>query len=148
MPDSIVLLDIDDFKKINDRNGHLFGDKVLQAVSDTCRRQLRKNDLFARFGGEEFVILLDDTDPDLARSIAERIRQAIADLQILDPAGLRVPVTASLGIAHRGERVRGAGAALIEQALGLADQALYAAKRKGKNRFEFVTFGESMLIPV
>jgi diguanylate cyclase (GGDEF)-like protein len=147
VPDSIVLLDIDDFKQINDRHGHLFGDIVLRAVSDTCRRQLRSEDLFARFGGEEFVILLADAGPDLARSVAERIRRAIADLEIRDPAGRRIQVTASLGIAHSGDRVRGAGTALLEQALGIADRALYAAKRNGKNRFEFATFGESVPLP-
>jgi diguanylate cyclase (GGDEF)-like protein len=147
VPESIVLLDIDDFKQINDRHGHLFGDRVLLAVSDTCREQLRADDLFARFGGEEFVIHLSGAGPDLARNVAERIRRAIADLDILDAAGVRVPVTASLGIAHRGDRVRGAGTALLEQALGLADKALYVAKRNGKNRFEFVTFGDAMPLP-
>jgi diguanylate cyclase (GGDEF)-like protein len=142
VPDSIVLLDIDDFKQINDRHGHLFGDTVLQAVSDACRGQLRSDDLFARFGGEEFVILLADAGPELARAVAERIRRAIADMEIRDLSGARIHVTASLGIAHRGDRVRGAGAALLEQALGLADQALYLAKRNGKNRFEFVTFSD------
>ena len=120
---------------------------MLQAVSDTCRGQLRGDDLFARYGGEEFVILLADAGPDLAQRVAERIRRSIADLEIIDTAGIRVPVTASLGIAHRGDRVRGAGAALLEQALGLADQALYVAKRNGKNRFEFVTFGDSTPLP-
>ena len=147
VPESLVLLDIDDFKQINDRHGHLFGDRVLQAVSDTCRRQLRSDDLFARYGGEEFIILLAGAAPELARSVAERIRRAIADLEILDAGGVRVPVTASLGIAYRRDRVRGAGAALLEQALGLADQALYVAKRNGKNRFEFVTVGEPAPLP-
>jgi diguanylate cyclase (GGDEF)-like protein len=145
--DSIVLLDVDDFKKINDLHGHLFGDTVLRAVSDACRLQLRTADLFARFGGEEFVILLADTSPDLARAVAERIRRAIADLDIRNPDGVRVPVTVSLGIAHRADRFRGAGAALLEQALGMADQALYVAKRNGKNRSEFVNFTEPVPAP-
>jgi diguanylate cyclase (GGDEF)-like protein len=140
-PDGIVLLDIDDFKQVNDRHGHLVGDAVLQAVSDACRRQLRRDDLFARFGGEEFVILLANVGPDLARTVAERIRRAIADLEIRHPSGARISVTASLGIAHRDDRLRGAGQSLLEQALGLADQALYLAKRNGKNRAEFVSFG-------
>lgn len=140
VPESIVLLDIDDFKSINDRHGHQFGDRVLQAVSEACRRQLRSNDLFARFGGEEFVILLADVRPEVARSVTERIRRAVAELDIPDAAGQRVAVTVSMGVAHRDDRVRGAGAALLEQAIGLADKALYAAKRNGKNRFEFVTF--------
>lgn len=141
-PESIVLLDIDNFKRINDRHGHLFGDKVLKAVSDACRTQLRSTDLFARYGGEEFVIHLADAGPESALRVAERIRLAIIDMEIRDGEGLRVPVTASLGVAHRRDRVRGAGAALLEQALGLADQALYAAKRNGKNRSEFVSFAD------
>ena len=83
----------------------------------------------------------------MGSSVAERIRRAIADLEIHDAGGVRVPVTASLGIAYRRDRVRGAGAALLEQALGLADQALYVAKRNGKNRFEFVTVGEPAPLP-
>ena len=146
-PDSILLLDIDDFKQINDRYGHLLGDAVLRAVSDTCRRHLRSGDLFARFGGEEFVILVTEAGGDLVQAIAERIRGAVAELDIRDDAGRQVRVTVSLGIAHSDRRVLGAGAELIQQALGLADQALYTAKRNGKNRTEFAKLGDWMLIP-
>ncbi|MBA3476938.1 MAG: GGDEF domain-containing protein [Lautropia sp.] len=147
-PDSILLLDIDDLKQINDRHGHLLGDVVLRAVSDTCRRHLRSRDLFARFGGEEFVILVTEAGGDLVQAIAERIRRAVAELDIRDSAGRQVRVTVSLGIAYSDRRVLGAGAELIQQALGLADQALYAAKRNGKNRTEFARLGDWMLIPV
>jgi diguanylate cyclase (GGDEF)-like protein len=147
VPESIILLDIDNFKQLNDLHGHLFGDEVLKSVSDTCRDQLRDEDLFARFGGEEFVILLADAGPDLARLVAERVRRAIADLEIYAPGEVRVHVTASLGVALSSDRVRGAEIALLEQALGLADKALYTAKRSGKNRAVLVAFGGMVAVP-
>jgi diguanylate cyclase (GGDEF)-like protein len=146
-PDSILLLDIDDFKLINDHHGHLMGDKVLRAVSDTCRRHLRSKDLFARFGGEEFVILVTEAGGELVQAIAERIRRAVAELEFRGSDGRPVRVTVSLGIAYSDERVLGAGAELLQQALGLADQALYQAKRSGKNRTEFVRVSDLLPVP-
>jgi diguanylate cyclase (GGDEF)-like protein len=145
--DSILLLDIDDFKLINDRHGHLVGDRVLRAVSDTCRRHLRSEDIFARFGGEEFVILVTEAGSELVQAVAERIRRAVAELEIPGSDGRPVRVTVSLGIAYSDDRVLGAGAELLQQALGLADEALYQAKHSGKNRAEFARLSDTLPLP-
>ncbi|MEM4618925.1 MAG: diguanylate cyclase [Desulfurococcaceae archaeon] len=128
-PCSFALVDLDDFKKINDTYGHSFGDQVLREVGLTLRRNLRKHDLAVRWGGEEFIIGLPKTPVDLALRICERLRKAIALLQLKWNEKV-VPITASFGVCAvpppRGLSV------LLEE----ADKALYKAKRNGKNRVE------------
>jgi diguanylate cyclase (GGDEF)-like protein len=128
-PLSLLVIDIDHFKGINDRWGHATGDEVLQGVGAVLAEALRIEDLAARYGGEEFVVLLRDTTEALARRVGERMREAIGELRF--PVGSEtVRVTASVGLATSAEPgIRGAGA-LFER----ADQRLYAAKRGGRDR--------------
>ena len=147
---TLVLLDVDDFKAINDRHGHDVGDRVLRAVSDSCRAALRARYLFARYGGEEFAIILPDTSAVAAGAVIERMRAAIAALEVpLNDGGI-VRVTASFGITAPGQRQTGALEETLEQALGAADRALYRAKREGKNRilFDPASVGVAMPAPI
>ena len=122
---SAFIADLDHFKRINDRYGHEAGDKVLAAFGEVLRRRTRATDIAARFGGEEFVVLMPATDLANAIAIAERIRAAIAGLQV-EP--LIEPVTASFGVVERG-----AGEP-AHAFMRRADVALYEAKRQGRNR--------------
>ena len=135
--DSVVLLDIDNFKQINDRHGHPTGDAVLRAIGQCCRKLVREQDVFARFGGEEFVILIGGATPTQALPIIERIRLAIRQIEVRAPSGKIVTVSASLGIAS--SRGPGGGESItaaqqLERALVAADRALYDAKHGGKDR--------------
>jgi two-component system cell cycle response regulator len=127
-PLSLVLLDLDHFKRINDGLGHGMGDAVLQAVGQCLMEQVRTSDLAARWGGEEFVMALTCTDAAGAACFCERVRGAVESLAIEAPDGVRVPVTASIGFATyaSGESLD----ALVER----ADKAMYAAKSGGRNR--------------
>ena len=126
-PLSILLLDIDHFKSINDRYGHDVGDQVIIAVAQLCETKTRDSDMAARIGGEEFAILLPETDLDEARAAAERLRTAVAEAPLATSAG-PLMVTVSVGAALAQPNAAGPGA-LIKQ----ADEALYAAKRGGRN---------------
>jgi two-component system, cell cycle response regulator len=126
---SLLMLDIDFFKKINDSYGHPFGDRVLQALARLLRAQMREIDLAARYGGEEFVLLLPATDASGARLVAERVRETIAENAFCLPDGARVPVTVSIGVATYPDSADSA-AFLI----ACADHALYTAKHSGRNR--------------
>jgi two-component system, cell cycle response regulator len=120
-----AMADLDRFKRVNDTFGHEAGDKVLAAFGDVLRRRTREIDIAARFGGEEFVVLMPATKLQDAIAIAERIRAVVAELRI-EP--LPEPITASFGVA---ERIAGEpGDALLRR----ADAALYEAKRLGRNR--------------
>lgn len=126
-PLSVIMMDLDHFKRINDDHGHFVGDKVLTVVARTTRDMLRKADILCRYGGEEFVALLPETPLAEARRIAERIRLAVSQLK---PDGARYPVTVSLGISTvtlESERS-------IDKAMNRADQALYCSKEQGRNR--------------
>jgi diguanylate cyclase (GGDEF)-like protein len=127
-PLGLIMLDIDDFKAINDTHGHQQGDVVLSEVGRVLRENCREVDSPARYGGEEFAVMLPHTGVDGAHAVAERIRREIEELEIprLDGQGT-LSVTASLGVAATDGSVTGA---LISD----ADAALYAAKRAGKNR--------------
>ncbi|MCS6810697.1 MAG: GGDEF domain-containing protein [Tepidimonas sp.] len=126
-PLSLVMLDLDHFKAINDRHGHAVGDEVLRQTARLMANSIRKTDRVARFGGEEFVLLLPDTTVDHARQLADKLREGLAQLSI---ATLEGPVTASLGVAgSTGDVDRSLDALLLQ-----ADQALYEAKRRGRNR--------------
>jgi diguanylate cyclase (GGDEF)-like protein len=125
---ALIALDVDHFKHINDRWGHPAGDRVLAAVGGAMRQALRKHDLPGRIGGEEFAVLLTDTTVEQAIEIAERLRNALAALQLQEQDTL-VPVTASFGVAMGAEGDEGADALYAR-----ADAALYEAKRTGRNR--------------
>jgi diguanylate cyclase (GGDEF)-like protein len=129
-PLSLVMIDIDNFKAINDRFGHDVGDQCIVAVAGTCQRIRRDSDVAGRFGGEEFALLLPETDLPAGRSFAERLREEIAAIDLRLP-GLKI--TASIGVA-------GWNAPLaIDEIIKRADLALYDAKRSGRNRVcEFV----------
>lgn len=123
----LAQLDIDHFKPINDQHGHATGDRALQAFAGTVRASVRDTDVLARWGGEEFVLMLTDTSADHARELLERIRQAVQALEIAHSAG-SLQLTVSIGLAQHlpGDTV--------EHTLERADQALYHAKALGRNR--------------
>jgi diguanylate cyclase (GGDEF)-like protein len=130
-PLTLILLDLDHFKDINDRYGHPVGDQALANVGAVLRGVLRASDFAGRNGGEEFALLLPDTDVSAARDIAERVRVAIIDITL---PGVDVSLSASLGIAAYPDH---AGA--LDRLERLADAALYVAKRSGRNRIETAT---------
>jgi diguanylate cyclase (GGDEF)-like protein len=131
-PLTAIILDLDRFKETNDRHGHDAGDAVLAAVAKVLRGQLRDIDLSARWGGEEFLVLLPDTDTFRAAIVAERLRSNLAELAVPVAAG-RVEVTASFGVATLRTVIPAPQAALAEL-LRKADQARYRAKETGRNR--------------
>jgi two-component system C4-dicarboxylate transport sensor histidine kinase DctB len=127
-PLSIIMIDVDNFKHINDSYGHPAGDEVLQTLAANCREALREADVFARFGGEEFIVALPDTDERAAQEVAERLRLA-AMAQPVDTGDVLVRVTISSGISqYRPTDVT------IEDMIKRVDQALYAAKNSGRNQ--------------
>jgi diguanylate cyclase (GGDEF)-like protein len=124
---SLIMMDFDFFKMVNDRYGHLAGDKVLKDGINIVENMLRSTDIFARFGGEEFIILLPETECEKAAILAERIRKALEDHDFHTGE----MVTCSFGVVeiNKGES--------IKDAVNRADELLYAAKRNGRNRVEF-----------
>lgn len=133
-PLSVLLIDIDHFKKFNDEHGHLVGDKVLKLTAKVLDESIRKADILARFGGEEFVLVLPEIDKEHARTVAEKLRRAIElthfPKEESQPSG---HITASFGLASFPEDAREDHALLK-----LADQALYQAKAHGRNRVEVI----------
>lgn len=130
---SMVLLDIDQFKSINDRYGHLVGDQLLQRLSIVWRSQIRGSDLLARFGGDEFGLVLPGATLAQATMVAQKIRAATEQFRLSlerDGASLEISVTLSLGVATADDTKGLDGAGL----LSAADEALYAAKAGGRNR--------------
>lgn len=128
----LLMMDIDHFKAVNDRHGHPAGDKVLQAVANTCSEQLRANGFFGRLGGEEFGILLRDTNEAGAQLVAEEFRRSIENHSV--PIAGGISVTASFGLAALTSTVRKG-----EDWISQADEALYIAKRSGRNRCVMAT---------
>lgn len=127
---SVIMLDIDDFKALNDRYGHLVGDEVLRGVSALIRESLREMDVAARYGGEEFVVVVPETDAAGARAVAERIRQSVGAHSFLrDDAGMEVRATVSVGVSTFPTDGRS-----VESLIRAADDAMYGAKRAGKDR--------------
>lgn len=128
-PLSIIFLDIDHFKQVNDTYGHQFGDMVLREIGSLLRRELPPDAVPARYGGEELIVLLQGEGARRAVEIAEQVRQAVASHQILDPvSGAVIAVTVSLGVAYY---ELGQGKSRL---IARADEALYASKRSGRNR--------------
>jgi len=125
---SILMIDIDQFKLVNDIYGHLVGDHVIRSVARECARMVRTSDIMGRYGGEEFVIFLPETMVDEAFKIAERIRQNIQNL-VTYANGSQVSVTISIGISYMDR-----ADSTLDSLLVRADQALYAAKNSGRNR--------------
>ncbi|GAB4087809.1 hypothetical protein GCM10028785_04780 [Hydrogenophaga soli] len=126
---AMLFVDLDHFKRINDQHGHAAGDVVLRTVAQAVAAQLRQTDVLGRVGGEEFAILLPDTDLAGAQQVAETLRLGVLGLQPDIGGGVRLPVTASIGVAA----LRGADAnlPLLRQQ---ADEAMYQAKAGGRNR--------------
>jgi diguanylate cyclase (GGDEF)-like protein len=127
-PVTAMLVDLDHFKQINDTYGHMVGDEVLKAFAEITRTVVRATDIFARFGGEEFVILLPDTPERGGMESAERLRATLAERPIRI-GGDEIAVTVSIGLAAVTK-----GDANLEHLLARADRALYRAKRSGRNR--------------
>jgi len=126
-PVALLMIDIDDFKRINDRFGHVAGDTVIKGVSDILRRSVRKFDICTRFGGEEFAVVMPGSGPEDSASVAERIRQRIEEFQPEERELADLRVTASIGLSVSHDMS-------VRELIERADQALYIAKRAGKNR--------------
>ena len=129
---SLSMLDIDHFKRVNDRYGHLTGDEVLEKIATLIRRNIRDTDIVGRYGGEEFIIILPKTNLSSAWVVAERLRTIIEKTEMKDSAGNVFAITVSQGLAGW-ERDEDA-TSLISR----ADEALYKAKEKGRNRVQIL----------
>jgi diguanylate cyclase (GGDEF)-like protein len=127
----LILGDLDYFKLINDRFGHLVGDQVLRAVAQRIGSSLRRSDLAFRIGGEEFAVILSESGLNAGAEVAEKIRRRIDELPVTLDSGQNVFPTMSFGV---GAPDGSDGAALFAR----VDQALYLAKRKGRNRIEVI----------
>ena len=127
-PASIVMIDVDQFKQFNDRFGHVAGDRALRLVAETLRNHFRPGDMVARFGGDEFSILLPGADSEAARTCAERARWAVLKATEHDPGAPKVTLSAGVAQAEEGDT--------LETLLARADDALYRAKLGGRNRVE------------
>ena len=135
---SLIILDIDHFKRVNDIFGHLAGDHVLKQLSTAIRTNIRMEDMMARFGGEEFVVILPEVDSYGARTCAEKIRRLVEETDFMYD-GAKLPVTVSLGVVFCTEEVRDS-----MELIRRADFQLYEAKRQGRNR----VCGTGEIIPV
>ncbi len=127
-PLTLLMIDIDNFKAVNDTYGHSVGDIVIRTIATTCRTALRLPDILARYGGEEFVVTMPQTAEPEAKRVAERLRESLSAAEI-DTKDGKLSVTVSIGLAQWITSDNS-----IEDTIERADQALYAAKRAGKNR--------------
>ncbi len=137
LPVACLMLDIDHFKAVNDTHGHRGGDDVLRRFADVLASGVRQRDVFARLGGEEFVVLLPDCDADTAIAVARRISEGFASAPIQLGDGKQIRVTISIGAAQA------ASPCGIDELLANADAALYRAKLNGRNRIERFSASES-----
>lgn len=124
----LLMMDLDELKEINDRHGHFYGDRVLRGVGDVIRSGGRRIDTAARYGGDEFVVLLPETDPTGAYVLAEKVRSGVAELQV-DIAGTRLQPSVSVGVVSYPDDGRTSDELMIT-----ADRQMYVSKRAGKNR--------------
>ena len=134
-PLSLIMFDLDEFKQVNDSHGHSAGDQVIRTVAQAVMETKRKEDIFSRYGGEEFALLLRACSQERAFIVAERIRRAVEKLEIVHK-GHRIKCTVSLGVATLDPNQQNPSSELIEW----ADDRLYQAKRKGRNRTETPLF--------
>ena len=135
-PLAMLMFDLDRFKSINDSHGHAAGDQVIRAFSDAARKALRSNDLFGRYGGEEFAAILPGTTIEVAYVIAERVRHNFADTGI-DAGGIQIYATVSGGVAVASDEAH------LRDVIEAADRALYLAKNRGRNRIVRADDGDS-----
>ena len=133
-PLAFAMLDLDSFRPINDQYGHVIGDKVLRAVGNAIAKSIRVSDIAARYGGDEFGVILPQTPPEGAMRVCERLLRTISELILQDENGKSCRVTASLGLAY----YPADDVETPEDLVHSADGALYGAKRSGKNRFTAV----------
>jgi two-component system chemotaxis response regulator CheY len=139
-PLSIIMADIDHFKRVNDEHGHQTGDRVLQEFSRRLMKLARPYDFLGRYGGEEFIACLPNTNEEQARLIAERLRRGVEEMVVSLPDGTNIPITASFGTAScRAEAVKDD----VDRIIKRADDALYKAKREGRNCVRAWQDGES-----
>lgn len=131
-PLAVLLIDVDHFKRINDTHGHLSGDLALREIGACLLARLRSQDLVGRWGGEEFIALLPDTGIAGARKLAEQLRRAVEQLQVVSLVGKQMPLTVSIGL----HACVPADDASREELIAAADKALYQAKQNGRNRVE------------
>jgi len=125
---ALLFIDIDHFKSINDRHGHLAGDACLKAVASAVASSLKDGQHFGRYGGEEFLAILPETNKDEAAAIGERLRRLVEGL-VINAEGIELTLTASIGVSCLGN-----DSSTVEQLVDRADQALYRAKAEGRNR--------------
>ncbi len=127
-PISLIMVDVDDFKKFNDMFGHIAGDRALSAVAAILKKQFRPNDLLVRYGGDEFAVLLPEVDMELATTIANRVRSAVSgDTEASDDSLIKVPIKISMGVATLEKN------GTLAKLTRAADAALYRAKHAGRN---------------
>ncbi len=135
LPLSVLMLDLDHFKTVNDQHGHLSGDNVLRQFADLVRLNLRLTDTFIRYGGEEFIVLLPETEGTLAARIAERIRLAVSAHTFFSPENTPISVTVSIGYTTASD-----GKDNPMQLISAADTGLYEAKENGRNQVKLGTW--------
>jgi diguanylate cyclase (GGDEF)-like protein len=129
---SVLMLDIDFFKRVNDTFGHLSGDKVLKAIAGVMEQRRREQDFLGRFGGEEFLIILPNTDSSGAMAMAEALRKAVQAYPFEAVSGDPIAITLSIGLCSLSQLPD----ARSDDLIGAADHALYRAKASGRNRVE------------
>jgi len=132
-PLSLMMIDIDFFKKVNDRYGHMIGDVVLQKIANEISLQLRTNDIFCRWGGEEFILLIPESDHDNGQFLSEKIRKSIEDTPVELDSGESLNIKISIGCTSIREND-----SEIEALIERADRALYMSKETGRNRVSFL----------
>jgi diguanylate cyclase (GGDEF)-like protein len=128
---AMLVMDIDHFKRINDTFGHPTGDKVLRELVKSCVKNLRKSDIFGRIGGEEFAVLLVETQAEASVEVADRLRQQLAAIQTIIDGGIPINFTVSIGVTHARREDES-----LDDLIKRADAALEQAKSKGRNRVE------------
>ena len=133
-PLSLLFIDLDGFKEINDHHGHLCGSKALVEAAEVIRSSARETDMIARYGGDEFALLLPDTGSDGAQAVGERIRERVAAHTFLEADGLQIRLTASVGVATLPDV-----ATSVEGLVRAADMAMYRVKNSGKDGIDVAT---------